>query len=272
MKIVVDELISWQYCLIILVILLFIIYLFFGGRNDVDYVGLKPLQIWTDAVTQKSHIKSSEEEENESSSSSSEEIIEKVPQKEENVANIISFKDSYEMPLTPIFDDLSIQFPEKELVPCEFSVDDLKSPRSLALGEFKCYKNNKPSKGEALCKQAIEDIYGAPFFCVRPDFLKNPETGRNLELDLYNDFYKVAVEYSGKQHYVYPNTFHKTQEEFIKQVRRDEFKVEMCDKHGIYLITVPHTVKNDYDEIRKYIEYYLPENHAKRLQDENVKD
>ena len=69
------------------------------------------------------------------------------------------------------------------------------------------------------------------------------------------------------QHAVYPNRFHKTQEEFIKQVRRDEFKIDMCDKHGIYLITVPHTVKNDYNEIRKYIEYYLPENHEQRLKD-----
>ncbi len=270
MRIVVDELISWQYCLIILVILLFIIYLFFGGRQDVAFVGLKPLQIWTDAVTQKSHIKSSEEEYE--SSSSSEEIIEEIPPfPQENAANIISFTDSYEMPLTPIFNDLSNQFPEKELVPCDFSVTDLKSPRSLALGDFQCYKNNKPSKGEAICKQVIEDIYGAPFFCVRPDFLKNPETGRNLELDLYNDFYKIAVERNGEQHSVYPNRFHKTEEEFIKQVRRDEFKVDMCDKHGIYLITVPHTVKNDYNEIRKYIEYYLPENYAKRLENEDEK-
>ncbi len=270
MRIVIDELISWQYCLIILVILLFIIYLFFGGRRDVAFVGLSPLKVGVNALTQKSHEKEKTFSE-ESSSSSEEEIIEEIPPQQENAANIISFTDSYEMPLTPIFNDLSNQFPEKELVPCDFSVTDLKSPRSLALGDFSCYKNNKPSRGEAICKQVIEDIYGAPFFCVRPDFLKNPETGRNLELDLYNDFYKIAVEYSGLQHYKYPNNFHKTEEEFIKQVRRDEFKVDMCDKHGIYLITVPHTVKNDYNEIRKYIEYYLPENYAKRLENEDEK-
>ena len=87
------------------------------------------------------------------------------------------------------------------------------------------------------------------------------ETGRNLELDLYNDKLKLAVEYSGMQHFVYPNSFHKSKDEFISQLRRDKFKLQMCDLNGIYLITVPYNIKQDYNSIRKYIEYYLPENY-----------
>jgi hypothetical protein len=279
MKIVIEEIISWQVCILILVVLLFIIYLFFGGRDDVEFEGLTKLNVGTDAVTGKEHRKSkdqsSEEDENEA-----EEIIDRTPRLPRDVAGapMISMSESFEMLASPVIESLPEQ--EKEIVPCDFEYDEpnheessksIKSPRSLALGNFKCYKNASISKGEALCKQVIEEIYKAPFYCVRPDFLKNPETGRNLELDLYNDFYKVAVERDGQQHYLYPNAFHKTREEFLNQVRRDEYKRKMCDEHGIYLITVPHTVKSDYNDIRKYIEYYLPENYAKRLKENDSK-
>jgi hypothetical protein len=97
-------------------------------------------------------------------------------------------------------------------------------------------------KGEQETCQALEKIYGKPFVSVRPNFLKNPQTGRNLELDCYNDELKIAAEYNGIQHYVYPNPFHKTEEEFQKQVTRDEIKYQLCEDNGVYLITVPYTV------------------------------
>ena len=126
------------------------------------------------------------------------------------------------------------------------------------------------SKGEKLYKQAIEEITGKPFFCVRPDFLKNPETGRNLEIDIYNDELRMGIEYSGKSHYVFPNSFHKSYDDFINQVRRDQFKVDMCDVNGVYLITVPYNVPLNLEEIKKYITYYLPEN--VRMRENNTKN
>ena len=264
----IDSYVSWKVCLVVLVLLLFIIYLFFGGRDDVRFHGLKALDVGYDAVNGKHHNEHSKEESSEEKNSE-EECIDRTPRLPKNVggAPMISMSESFEMPASPVVENLVDE--EKEIVPCEFEFDEpLKSPRSLALGKFSCYKNNHMSKGEALCKQVIEEIYNAPFYCVRPDFLKNPETGRNLELDLYNDFHKVAVEYDGEQHYRFPNSFHKTREEFINQVRRDEYKIDMCDKHGIYLIRVPYNLKLEYNEIKIYIEYYLPENYAKRLQDE----
>ena len=97
---------------------------------------------------------------------------------------------------------------------------------------------------------------------IRPDFLKNPESGRNLELDCYHPELKIALEYSGKQHYVFPNVFHKTYNEFIEQIRRDQYKVTCCDNAGIYLITVPYNVP--YNQIADYIRYYTPEAVAAR--------
>lgn len=119
------------------------------------------------------------------------------------------------------------------------------------------------SKGQRLACAALEQIYGVTFdWNIRPDFLKNPETGRNLELDCYNAQLKIGLEYSGKQHYVYPNIFHKSYNEFIEQIRRDQYKVSVCDNAGIYLITVPYNVP--YEQIADYVRYYTPEAVAAR--------
>lgn len=123
-------------------------------------------------------------------------------------------------------------------------------------------ENSKPikkvSKGEEICRNVIEEIYQKKFPCVRPNFLKNPETKRNLELDCYNDELKIAVEYNGIQHYKWPNFTGHSKEEFINQIRRDKFKLQTCDENGVYLITVPYTVPHD--KIKDYIIERLPNN------------
>lgn len=108
------------------------------------------------------------------------------------------------------------------------------------------------SKGEKECKRSVEKLLGKKFTKVRPDFLKY-KTGRNLELDMYNDELKIAVEYNGKQHYEYTTIFHKSEEDFYNALERDEFKKDKCDEEGITLIIVPYTVKNDdiYEHIRQ---------------------
>jgi len=139
---------------------------------------------------------------------------------------------------------------------------------ALGYGKFKMFNVKKRSKGEQKCKEAIEEIYGKPFYTIRPDFLKNPETKRNLEIDLYNDSIRVGVEYNGASHYYWPNYTGQSKEDFIKQVRKDKFKVDMCDKHGIYLISVPYNVP--LDKIKEYITYYLPENVRKRESEQEL--
>ena len=118
--------------------------------------------------------------------------------------------------------------------------------------------NTKPSKGERICKLVLEEIYGVPFVTVRPKFLKNPETGHNVELDCYNHSLRLAVEYNGEHHYKWPNFTRQSHGAFINQLRRAKYKYEMCEKLGIYLITVPYTVPHH--KIRDYIIRYLPEN------------
>jgi len=100
------------------------------------------------------------------------------------------------------------------------------------------------SKGEAECKKCIENITGASFEKSRPDFMFNPVTKENLELDLFNYDLKIAIEYNGKQHYVYNKFMHNnSKEKFHAQQYRDRIKRDACQKLGIFLIEVPYTVK-----------------------------
>lgn len=119
-------------------------------------------------------------------------------------------------------------------------------------------KMSGESRGEAISRQVLEKIYGKPFPKARPEFLKNPVSGFNLELDGFNEDISIAFEYNGVQHTCFPNKYHNCEEEFIKQVQRDKWKYEMCNKAGVYLITIPHTIPEN--RIYDYIVERLPEN------------
>lgn len=122
----------------------------------------------------------------------------------------------------------------------------------------------KQSKGEIACKAVAEKIYGCTFHSsIWPDWLRNPETGRAMELDLYCEELQIAIEYHGPQHYKYMPFFHrKGIEAFEAQKRRDNYKLDLCDKNGVYVITVPYTIK--FEDIEKYIRYYDPVTYALR--------
>lgn len=106
-------------------------------------------------------------------------------------------------------------------------------------------------KREEECRRILESIYRVPFKSCRPNFLKYPQTGRNLELDGYNAELKLAFEHDGVHHYVFPNTWHRTEEDFEQQTSRDRYKRKVCRNLGIYLITIPYDVP--FKEMRTYI-------------------
>jgi hypothetical protein len=144
-------------------------------------------------------------------------------------------------------------------------------PTTHHISQSSVYKgrNGRPiSKGERICCQTMERIYGVPFVSVWPDWLVNPETGQKLELDCYNEELRIAIEYNGEQHYKWPNFTQQSYQQFINQVRRDDLKKELCDRYGVYLIVVPYSVPHD--RIAQYIMSYLPETLQKRLEEERT--
>ena len=89
----------------------------------------------------------------------------------------------------------------------------------------------------------MENRFGVPFTKTRPDFLRNPVTGENLEIDVYNDDLRIGVEFNGKQHYQFSSHFHRqSNDRFQNQQYRDLIKQQLCDKEGIRLIIVPYWV------------------------------
>lgn len=144
----------------------------------------------------------------------------------------------------------------------------VESGRAFSIQKPLPTRNNKKqygfsSRGEEICRNILERIYSRPFLKCKPDWIVNSKTGRSLELDGYNDELKIAFEYNGIQHYVYPNPFHNCEDQFNKQLYRDRIKQQACDDNQVWLIIVPYTVK--YEQIEDYIKTKLPpQDHFKR--------
>ena len=269
---------SWGVWFIIIVVIIFFLWIFVGGGNY-EYVGLAPLKIGVDStkyvdeqvygVLDRSNYNAEKV--------SGIDITPKIPQSinhisnnSENANNNITNNNNNNNNRTNIPNNTNIFVPPSAGRLAEAN----KELNLTSIGPITPFdpervipkKGKVCSKGEKLCRKAIEEIYNKPFPTCRPDFLKNPETKRNLELDCYNEELKIAVEYNGIQHYKWPNFTNQKVEDFVKQIRRDKFKVDMCDANGVYLITVPYNIPDK--KIKSYIEYYLPENYHQRLGNE----
>ena len=120
------------------------------------------------------------------------------------------------------------------------------------------------SKLEEAVQAALQEMFGVRFTKVRPTWLRNPASGRALELDLFAEVpfpgaepRRVAVEVDEAHHFCYPNGRHKSIEEFELQKFRDAIKTSLCRQNEVLLIRVPFTVaRKDVDvflrnELRK---------------------
>lgn len=116
-------------------------------------------------------------------------------------------------------------------------------------------KDSGDSIGEKISRYHLEKTLNKKFPKTRPDFLKNPITNTNLELDCFCEDLKLALEYNGKQHYEFVPKFHKTKNDFYNQKYRDEIKKRLCYENGIDLIEVPYKISHD--EIPLYIDASL---------------
>jgi len=78
---------------------------------------------------------------------------------------------------------------------------------------------------------AVEENY-------RPDWLKNPKTKRNLELDFYLPDLQMAIEVQGQQHVRFVPFFHETTAAFRRRLVYDRFKRLKCLERGVELYEV----------------------------------
>lgn len=87
---------------------------------------------------------------------------------------------------------------------------------------------SKTSKLEWLTRAYLKHYFpeDEPFYNYRPDFLKTPATGKNLEIDIFYPFLRFGVEVN--------SIFHNTK----RGKERDRFKLEKCRENGIVLFQV----------------------------------
>lgn len=123
-------------------------------------------------------------------------------------------------------------------------------------------KKRKLNQHETKCREIFEDLFGVEFNSVRPDWLKNPITNKNLELDGFNETIKtplgkgLAFEYDGAQHSKYSPYFHGGNKyKFYYQLKKDSWKDNQCKKKGIMLIRIPYFVP--FEDLEKYIKEQL---------------
>lgn len=97
-------------------------------------------------------------------------------------------------------------------------------------------KIQNKSVGELSTVYFFERLYNTKFVSIRPDWLKNPKTNANLELDGYSEKLKIAIEYGSHKQTHHRSTFFKDQK-YIKF--KDNHKKIRCKKLGISLVHVP---------------------------------
>lgn len=127
------------------------------------------------------------------------------------------------------------------------------------------------SLGEQLCCKVIEEYLGRKVLNnIRPNFMKNPKTGRNLELDVYDPCSRIAVEYNGIQHGDDDDDdegkdeaftgFGMSEQQFNDQKYRDRLKPFLCKNEGVKLFVVSYKVDSNvrvtYDKTGKQIKKY----------------
>ena len=94
-------------------------------------------------------------------------------------------------------------------------------------------ENNRISKFESLIREYFRHFYKNEevIYNHRPDWLKNPNTGYNLEIDIYFPNLKLGIECNGGLH------------ELDDQIKRDVIKQELCNKEGVNLISIKYPQK-----------------------------
>lgn len=261
---------GWQIWLCVLLFILFILWILYGGKRY-DFVGISPLSSKTDSTKYIDPLTKyivgniDEVEDIDYSDEVIPESFRFLDKRKDDEDRINEGEDDIEEDQHDVIEESNHEIQQEESVdvtpqiPAEVLKGSAKVPspkRDIPIPIWK-------SRREKLCSEILQKIYNVPFYTCKPKFLKNPETGRLLEIDCYNKDLKLGLEVQGIHHYQWPNWTNQSYREWIQVIRKDQYKVEACDVNGVYLITVPYNVPDHL--LERYIHYYSPEEVQKRL-------
>lgn len=97
-----------------------------------------------------------------------------------------------------------------------------------------------PYRGECLTTVFVEWVASPTvqlIYNARPDFLRNEDTGSNLEYDIFAPEYSWAKEYHGDQHFGTTSRY-PSEKAFIERIKRDRLKIRLSKEHRIRLSVV----------------------------------
>ncbi len=119
-------------------------------------------------------------------------------------------------------------------------------------------RNCRNGRSEKCAREILESLTVYKWPTIRPDWLLNPETGFNLEMDGFCKELKMGFEYQGRQHVIFIPHWHKTIQMFYQQQARDQLKYELSIKAGKPYIQIPHTYTyKNVDAMRLFIQAEL---------------
>ncbi len=100
---------------------------------------------------------------------------------------------------------------------------------------------------ESIARWYLEQIFNVKFPTTRlKDVIPNHSGVMHFdgfaELIINQRKIRIAFEYNGRQHYEFPNQFHKKLKEFLKRKKYDYQKEVICESNNIILIIIPYTI------------------------------
>jgi hypothetical protein len=105
----------------------------------------------------------------------------------------------------------------------------------------------------------LETYFGFTLPSVRPHWNRNPLTNFSLELDGYNERFKIAFEHDGEHHQGVSKSKqygHQYEIDFRVQVYKDYMKKRNCQNHGITLINIPivaERLREDFFSVLRHV-------------------
>lgn len=111
------------------------------------------------------------------------------------------------------------------------------------------YSQNMPldsSEGHRRCTAICAEIFPETRILhnVKSPSIANPDTSRNLEIDIVLVDLGIGIEYQGEQHFGGVTAFG-GDESTMRQIARDHIKAVKARAAGIILVTVPYTYTDD---------------------------
>ncbi len=108
-------------------------------------------------------------------------------------------------------------------------------------------------------KISIELSFGYLEFIFKDKKLNlfNAQLFDNRSLLFIEDIFEIAFEFNGRQHYEFPNAFHKKIEGFLKQTINDLRKRKLSLENNVFLIIFPYWIDLKMDHPKRIQNYIV---------------